>query len=128
MAYVSFFHGDILTGLFSRDEAVIAAAADYLRAYAIDCIFTAFSFCFSGYFNGCGKTVFVMLQGLAGAFAVRIPVSYLMSRIPGISLFGIGLAVPVSSLLQIVICVAYLCYMESAGREKSCRFSGHVLY
>ena len=128
MAYVSFFHGDVLTGLFSRDEAVIAAAADYLRAYAIDCIFTAFSFCFSGYFNGCGKTVFVMLQGLAGAFAVRIPVSYLMSRIPGISLFGIGLAVPVSSLLQIVICVAYLCYMESAGREKSCRFSGHVLY
>ena len=128
VAYVSFFHGDILTGLFSRDEAVIAAAADYLRAYAIDCIFTAFSFCFSGYFKGCGKTVFVMLQGLAGAFAVRIPVSYLMSRIPGISLFGIGLAVPVSSLLQIVICVAYLCYMESAGREKSCRFSGHVLY
>ncbi|MFR1833619.1 MAG: MATE family efflux transporter [Lachnospiraceae bacterium] len=117
MAYISFFHGNLLAGLFSRDGAVIAASADYLRAYAIDCIFTAFSFCFAGYFNGCGKTVFVMLQGLAGAFAVRIPVSYLMSRIPGISLFGIGLAVPASTLLQIVLCVAYLLYMESERRK-----------
>ncbi len=117
MAYISFFHGNLLAGLFSRDGAVIAASADYLRAYAIDCIFTAFSFCFAGYFNGCGKTVFVMFQGLAGAFAVRIPVSYLMSRIPGISLFGIGLAVPASTLLQIVLCVAYLLHMESERRK-----------
>ena len=42
MAYISFFHGNLLAGLFSRDGAVIAASADYLRAYAIDCIFTAF--------------------------------------------------------------------------------------
>ncbi len=118
MAYISFFHGNILAGLFSRDQAVIAAAADYLRAYAIDCIFTAFSFCFAGYFNGCGRTVFVMIQGLAGSFAARIPVSYLMSRIPGISLFGIGLAVPVSTVLQIVLCVGYLLHMEKSGKKR----------
>ena len=118
IAYVSFFHGEILAGLFSRDSQVITAAADYLRAYAIDCIFTAFSFCFAGYFNGCGKTVFVMAQGLAGAFAVRIPVSYLMSRIPGISLFGIGLAVPASTLLQIALCVGYLLYVEAVRKKQ----------
>ena len=117
MAYISFFHGSILAGLFSRDQAVIAAAADYLRAYAIDCIFTAFSFCFAGYFNGCGRTVFVMIQGLAGSFAARIPVSYLMSRIPGVSLFGIGLAVPVSTVLQIVLCAGYLIHMEKDGKK-----------
>ena len=38
MAWLSFFHGDLLAGLFARDEAVIAAAADYLKAYAIDCL------------------------------------------------------------------------------------------
>lgn len=32
MAWLSFFHGDLLAGLFARDEAVIAAAADYLKA------------------------------------------------------------------------------------------------
>lgn len=60
MFYVSFFHGDWMAGLFARDRQVILAAADYLRAYAIDCILTSFLFCFMGYFNGGGKTLFVM--------------------------------------------------------------------
>lgn len=32
---------DLLASIFSSDEAVILAAADYLKAYAIDCMFTA---------------------------------------------------------------------------------------
>ena len=80
--------------LFARDEAVIAAAADYLKAYAIDCLLVSVMFCMIGYFNGCGKTLFVMLQGIAGAFGVRIPVSLIMSRIKPVSLFKAGLATP----------------------------------
>ena len=78
MAFLAFFHGDFLSGLFARDPQVIAASADYLRAYAVDTLLVSFLFCFSGYFNGCGKTTFVMAQGIAGAFLVRIPVSFLM--------------------------------------------------
>ena len=63
-----------MAGIFARDPQVVAAAADYLKAYAIDCILTSFLFCFVGYFNGCGKTFFVMVQGIVGAFCVRIPV------------------------------------------------------
>lgn len=121
MAYLSFFHGDILAGLFSRDGEVILAAADYLRAYAIDCLLTSFLFCFAGYFNGCGKTVFVMIQGIAGAFCVRIPISYFMSRIPGISLFGIGLATPASTVVQIALCLIYFMVLtrkKEAGQEE----------
>ena len=44
MAWLSFFHGDLLAGLFARDEAVIAAAADYLKAYAIDCLLVSVMF------------------------------------------------------------------------------------
>ena len=44
-----------------------------LRAYAIDTFITAILFCFIGYYNGCGKTLFVMVQGIVGAFCVRIP-------------------------------------------------------
>ena len=69
-------------------------------------------FCFTGYFNGCGKTAFVMLQGIAGAFGVRIPVSYLMSQIVPVSLFRIGLATPASTLLQIVLCAGYYIWIE----------------
>lgn len=51
MGYITFFHGDLLAGIFAKDAAIIAPAADYLKAYAIDCLFTAFLFCFIGYFK-----------------------------------------------------------------------------
>lgn len=70
MGWFTFFHGDILVGLFVDDAAVIAAAWEYLKAYAIDCLFTSFLFCFVGYFNGCGQTLFVMVQGLLGAVGI----------------------------------------------------------
>lgn len=105
--YCAFFHGDLMASVFARDTAVIMAAADYLKAYAIDCILTSFLFCFVGYFNGCGKTLFVMIQGICGAFCVRIPIAYIMSRIAGVSLFQIGLATPASTMIQIVLCIGY---------------------
>ena len=52
---------------------LFAAAAEYLKAYAIDTLLTAFLFCFIGYFNGTGATIFAMLQGIIGAFGVRLP-------------------------------------------------------
>ncbi len=104
LGYFSFFHGDLMAGLFAKEADVIAVAAEYLKAYAIDCIFVSFLFCFIGYFNGCGSTTFVMIQGIAGSFGVRIPVSYLMSKRIPLSLFGIGLATPCSTVVQITLC------------------------
>ena len=69
-----------------------------------------------GYFNGCGKTFFVMVQGIAGAFAVRIPISYFVSRIPGVSLFMIGLATPASSVVQIILCAGYFFWLAKRAR------------
>ena len=99
----SFFRGDLMATVFSKDPEVIAAAADYLKAYAIDCFFTSFLFCFIGYFNGFGYTIFTMIQGIVGAFCVRIPVSIIMKSIVPVSLFRIGLATPASSLVQILM-------------------------
>lgn len=110
MGVFTFFRGELLAGLFARDTAVIAAAAEYLKAYAIDCVLTSFLFCFIGYFNGLGATTFVMLQGVVSAFGVRIPVSWLMSRRAPVSLFHIGLATPCSTILQIVLCFIALSF------------------
>ena len=112
MFYTAFFHGDILSGLFSNDRAVVLAAADYLKAYGIDCLLTCFLFCFVGFYNGMGYTSFVMVEGIIGAFAVRVPVSFLMSRREPVSLFRIGLAIPCSTVLQIVLCFAFLFYIN----------------
>ena len=105
VGYLSFFHGDLLSSIFAKDTAVIAASASYLRAYAIDCLLTSFLFCLIGYFSGRGDTLFVMIQGIIGAFCVRIPVSFLMSRIPDVELFYIALATPCSTLVQIALCL-----------------------
>ena len=109
MGYFAFFHGNLLAVIFSKDKEVISAAHSYLKAYAIDTLFVSFLFCFIGYFNGCGKTSFVMIQGIIGAFGVRIPVSYLMSRTANPTLFRIGLATPSSTFVQIILCgIAFL--------------------
>ena len=115
--YFNFFHGDLLAGIFANDRAVILEAADYLKAYAIDCLLTSFLFCFVGYFSGLGKTVFVMAQGILGAFGVRIPVSFFMSRLPNVRLFYIGLATPCSTVVQVILCLAY--YAHLSRREKA---------
>lgn len=117
MAWGSFFHGDLLCGIFSKDPEVIAAGWQYLRSYSIDCFLTSIFFCMNGYFNGCGETRFVMAQSIIGAFCVRVPVSYLMSKIQPVSLFKIGLATPASSLLQVVLCIIYM-YTVALPKEK----------
>lgn len=116
MAYLAFFHGDMLAGIFSKEQAVILAAADYLKAYAIDTLIVSFLFCYIGFFNGCGKTKFVMVQGIAGAFGVRIPVSYLVSQMEGATLFQIGLATPCSTVVQIILCTAFFVFMMRKER------------
>ncbi|MGI6211399.1 MAG: MATE family efflux transporter [Anaerovoracaceae bacterium] len=108
MFYITFFHGDVLAGLFSNDSKVISAAWDYLKSYAFDCMLTAIFFCCTGFFNGIGLTKFVMVQGITGAFGVRVPVSFIMSRQRPVSLFHIGLATPASSLLQMILCFVRL--------------------
>lgn len=117
MFFFTFFHGELLAGLFAKDKPeAIYYAAEYLKAYGIDCIFVSFLFCFIGYFNGYGKTRFVMWQGLVGAFCVRIPVSLLMSTLEPVSVLNIGLATPCSTLVQITMCFIYFAVIQK--REK----------
>ena len=108
MFALSLFFGERLAGLFSGDAAVCAAAADYLRSYAVDCVIVGFNFSMMGYLNGMGHTGFVALQGILSTFVVRIPVSWLMSRIPGVTLFQIGFATPLATVFAIVITALYL--------------------
>ena len=104
---------------------VIAAAHTYLRGYAIDCVFTAIFFCFVGYFNGCGKTIFVMVQGLVGAFCVRVPAVFLLSRLEDVSLFHIALATPLSSWCRFSCASGPTAY-TGAPRRSSAESAGPV--
>lgn len=60
-------------------------------------------------------TRFVMIQGVVDAFCVRVPVSYFMSQLADATLFKIGLATPMSSILQLLLCVG--CYLIIRKRK-----------
>ena len=72
-------------------------------------------------YNGIGQTKFVMLQGIAGAFGVRVPVSYLMSLRPDTSLFKFGLATPMSSVVQLLLCLGFMVILNRRARKGEIR-------
>ena len=99
---------ELLPGLFTQDGEVRRMCGQYMRAYAIDAVLTACTFCLSGYLNGNGRTGFNMVQNLAATFLGRVPATYLFSRLPGADLFLIGLAAPASTVLSLVMLGLYI--------------------
>lgn len=104
---LTYFGGAILARIFVDDAEVIAATAEYLKGTSFEYFLIAISFCLLGYFNGRGHTMFVMAQGLATAFLVRIPLSYVFANQPTPELFNIGLAVSISSVVCLAACMVY---------------------
>lgn len=116
VALFVFFKGEIPAEIFTTDAPVIARAAEYLKGFAPEAVLTSFLFSFMGYFNGKGKTVFVMAQGLAQTFLVRIPMSYVMSIQPDASLTMIGLAAPTATVFGIILCAVYFAMLTKKER------------
>ena len=107
------FFGDKMASLFTTDTSVIAEAYSYMKGFSSEVILTAVLFSFMGYYNGHARTFWVMLQGLAQTFIVRLPVAYAMTVLPDPSLFKIALAGPSATLFGIVLNVIYYFYKPS---------------
>ena len=116
-----FFKGDVIAGLFTSDPAVIKRAFEFLRGFAPEAVVTAVLFSYMGYFNGHGKSFFVMSQSLAQSFLVRLPLSYIMSIQPNASLTGIGIAAPSATIFGILLCFIYdrkkMYLVKTTGRD-----------
>lgn len=106
------FKGDVLSGCFSTDAAVIRNAYDYLKGFALETIVTAVLFSMVGYFNGNNKTIWVMAQGMVQTLLVRLPLAYFMSIQPDTNLTKIGLAAPVSTIVGILLNVSFYLYLS----------------
>ena len=103
---------EVLPAIFTTDGEVIRAAGLYMRTYSIDCILVTFVFSFNNYFSGCGNAVISMIHNVIATFAVRIPVTLLMSRVEGATLLHMGLAAPAASLLSVIICGWYFLWLR----------------
>ena len=106
------FKGDVLAGCFSTDAEVVQKGFEYLKGFAPETIATAILFSMLGYFNGTGKTVWVMVQGLIQTLLVRLPMAYIMSIQPNASLTKIGLSAPVSTTVGVILNVGFYIYLD----------------
>ncbi len=67
---------------------------------------------------GVGRTGFVALRGILSTFLVRIPVSWLMSKLPEVTLFQVGFAAPLATVFAIVITVIHPQHIKSAAHRQ----------
>ena len=109
---LTFFRGDLVIGIFTKDPDVIENGRLYLKFYAFDQIALSFVFIMNGYFNSCGNSVFTMVHSLITTFALRVPLVILFSKMAGATLLHIGIAAPISSLASIIICVLFLMHQK----------------
>lgn len=111
---------ETITGIFSSDPLVIEGAARYFQSFSIDCMLVAFVFNMNSYFSGCGKSMVSMVHSLLATFCVRIPVSYVVSRMGGERnevLRMLGFAVPMASAFSLIVCTVYFLWQKKRGNS-----------
>lgn len=102
------FYPETLTSIFSNDIEVINSSNQYLMSFSIDCIMVSFVFCMNGYLSGIGKSIVSLIHSLIATFGVRIPLTYILNKTAGVTLYELGLAAPISTFVSILICFIYL--------------------
>lgn len=118
----SYFHGDLLVRIFSNDPDVASHGVLYMRSYYTDLIIISAVFIMNGYFTAYGHTVFSMAHSLIATFLIRVPFSFIFSRMAGATLFHMGIPAPFSSLLSLILCLFFLRYHSrrlAAGLENT---------
>lgn len=114
LAYLAWFHGVVFINIFTTDPSLVEASIQFLRAYALETSVTSIYFCMMGYFNGCGKTAFNSIQGTLAALLIRLPLTFLFAQLSS-DLTIVGLGIPISTAVQIIVCAYYYRRIERKG-------------
>ena len=111
--------GDLLSGIFTTEPAVIEKGFEYLKGFAPETIATGILFSMVGYFNGSDHTVWVMAQGLIQTLLVRLPLAYYMSNLPNTNLTKIGLSAPVSTAVGVILNICFFLYLSRKEKRET---------
>lgn len=102
------FNPQSIMKIFGADIGVAIAGAQYLKFYSIDFLLVAFKFNLNGFLNGSGRTTFAMLNGIFSSVFIRIPLAYILGYKLGRGLYGLGLSVPLASILSITFSILFI--------------------
>ncbi|WP_304507589.1 MATE family efflux transporter [Anaerotignum sp.] len=106
------FVAEPAVGLFTDDPAVILLGGQYMSGYVLDCIFAGVHFSFSGYFCAYGLSGISFIHNLISIIFARIPLAYLASKYFTDTLFPMGIASPVGSVISVIICISVFVWMN----------------
>ena len=98
---------------------VVRLGGQYMRGYVWDCIFAGIHFSFSGYFCACGKSGLSFLHNITAILLVRVPGVYFTSVWFPDTLFPMGLATSMGSLLSVIICIIAFTIITRRERKLS---------
>ncbi|MEG0710239.1 MAG: MATE family efflux transporter [Longicatena sp.] len=96
-----------IMALFKADKTVTIAGTQYLHYFKYDFLLVAFGFTMNGFFNGCGRTFFAMINGIAASIFIRIPLAFIFSQLHDKDLTGIGAAIPLATLVSVIAAIIY---------------------
>ena len=111
VAIVLQFIPDLAVRIFSDDAQVVSMGGEYLRGYVWDCVFAGLHFCFSGFFTACGYSIISFAHNFLSIICARIPLVYLASEAYPETLYPMGLATCLGSVLSVVICIVVYVWM-----------------
>lgn len=101
--------------IFTDNENVIKQGAAYLSSYGWDCMLAGIHFCFSGYFTAHGYPVVSFVHNFISIVTARVPLSYFFSVSFPLTLYPMGWAAPIGSIVSIVICLVAYMVMKRKG-------------
>ena len=103
MAVVFLVAPELLMRIYTTDEAVIHYGGAALRVAASAQIPMALSFILAGALRGAGDTSFVFWATVAGMFAVRLPLAYVMVSLLKLGLVGAWIAMAADWFARVLL-------------------------
>lgn len=99
------FLASLAVSLFTKDSEVIRLGTQYLKSYVWDCVGAGIHFSFSGYFCAISRSGISFLHNVISILTARIPLSYYASVHFKDTLFPMGFAAPIGSVISVIVCV-----------------------
>lgn len=106
-----------IVAIFEKNTDVIVAGSQYLKSYVFDCVLAGIHFCMSGYFCAIEKSGVSFLHNFVSIIFARVPIAYLASKMFVDSLYPMGFAAPIGSLVSVGVCI--VAYIIINKRQKS---------
>ena len=103
-------------GIFTSDSGVIAEGVVYYAGYKYDYLICSLAFCINGFINGTGHTKLTLIANLVSTYAVRIPACILAGTVWKLGMLGIGYALPIATVAQVIIGFAF--YLSGRWRRE----------